>query len=188
MSSSSAQKWAFYVEIQPTKKHNSTQRKWQNRLMCRLESEGKKNCSNTEKYEKTAHKDPVFHKFQKTILRYPWQCMRYIWGGEPLLISNDTITADKLTMIPNCEVCGSKRTFEMQLLPTLISHLYVHNKTDCVDFQQQNESRTNLDFGCVYVFSCALSCWDSGSSVRKEFVLVQPDPDALLITTDLNEL
>ena len=28
--------------IQPTKKHNSTQRKWQNRLMCRLEREGKK--------------------------------------------------------------------------------------------------------------------------------------------------
>lgn len=63
----------------------------------------------TEAYESS----DLLYKFQKRVERWPSQCVRYCFGGKPLLMS-----AELPTDIPPCD-CGAQRVFELQLLPTL---------------------------------------------------------------------
>jgi len=134
-----------------------------------------------EKYEKTKSKsnDAAFHQFKKTIAPYPGQLLRYNWCGEPLLLSSRSPIQPSISP-PNCPYCQSKRVFELQLMPSLLNYLHHHDNLNNTTNHGNNTTitveDTRLEFGCVYVFSCSTACWD-GSSVRSEYVAVQPDPD-----------
>jgi len=66
--------------------------------------------------------------------------------------------------IPRCKHCGSKRVFELQLMPTLINFLRFGNRKD----------EEILDFGCVAVYSCSNSCsLNINGAVVNEFIFME---------------
>ncbi|KAM9807929.1 programmed cell death protein 2-like [Neosynchiropus ocellatus] len=125
-----------------------------------------------EGYEKmsTRHGDIAFSRFMKRISPCPQQILRYCRGSEPLFISPPPPGMPQL--LPSCGSCGGDRTFEMQLMPTLVSLL---KRSD------RNGKEAELEFGTVLVYTCKSSCWTSGSTkTAEEFCLVQTDPDQQL--------
>ncbi|XP_010076580.1 PREDICTED: programmed cell death protein 2-like [Pterocles gutturalis] len=121
-----------------------------------------------EKYEKSEVKgrDYTFHKFMKRISVCPEQIIRYSWGGQPLFITCPPASIDK--GIPACSNCGSKRIYEFQLMPALVSML-------------QSDSDLSVEFGTVIVYTCERSCWPTNHQTPlEEFVVVQEDPDQRL--------
>ncbi|XP_075996602.1 programmed cell death protein 2-like [Genypterus blacodes] len=122
-----------------------------------------------EKYEKTKarHGDAVFSRFMKKISLCPEQILRYCRGGEPLFISEPP--PGWAQGVSACGACGGSRTFELQLMPALVSLL---QRTD-------RSGEAELEFGTVLVYTCRSSCWSSGSALE-EVCLVQMDPDQKL--------
>ncbi|KAJ3597117.1 hypothetical protein NHX12_003517 [Muraenolepis orangiensis] len=128
--------------------------------------------SSGEKYEKSRarHGDEAFRRFMKRVSLCPEQVLRYSWGGEPLFLSDPP--SDMAHIVPACGSCGGRRTFELQLMPALVSLLHTCRGS-------------TLEFGTVLVFTCRGSCWTppgSGGSPREEFVFLQEDPDQQLFT------
>ncbi|XP_041852999.1 programmed cell death protein 2-like [Melanotaenia boesemani] len=124
-----------------------------------------------EKYEKTRpkHGDAAFCRFMKTISLCPEQILRYCRGGKPLFISKPP--SNMAELVSACSSCGGPRTFELQLMPALVSLLQ----------GKDGGSETELEFGTVLVYTCTNSCWTSGSSLAlEEFCYVQTDPDQQL--------
>lgn len=121
-------------------------------------------CSVVDDLEETdVFKDKTAEEFYKEIGVFPSQVVRYQRKGEPLWACDKFV--QNLSFVPNCESCGSKRIFEFQLLPTLVDYLRIKGKTA-------------VEFGNVFVFTCTGDCWnDSDTSLRTEYVIVQPDPD-----------
>ncbi|XP_054475698.1 LOW QUALITY PROTEIN: programmed cell death protein 2-like [Anoplopoma fimbria] len=129
-----------------------------------------------EKYEKTRarHGDAVFSRFMKKISLCPQQILRYSHGGKPLFISEPPADLDRL--VTACGSCGGTRTFELQLMPALVSLLRG---------KDGGGVEAELEFGTVLVYTCRDSCWTAGSgsgsgSPVEEFCFVQTDPDQQL--------
>ncbi|XP_035192422.1 programmed cell death protein 2-like [Oxyura jamaicensis] len=121
-----------------------------------------------EKYEKSEVKsgDHMFHKFMKKISVCHEQILRYSWGGQPLFITCPPANFNE--GIPACSNCGSKRIFEFQLMPALVSML-------------QSNSDLSVEFGTVIVYTCEKSCWPlNHQTPLEEFLFVQEDPDQKL--------
>ncbi|CAM0138581.1 hypothetical protein VKS41_007202 [Umbelopsis sp. WA50703] len=105
-----------------------------------------------EIYENTeVDVDQAFLKFQLKVQLYPEQVLRYTrteYGSEdaePLWVS-DKGKPDAAD-IPACSACGAERTFEFQILSTLLNYLGVsHIATD------------SLDWGSLYVYTCKDNC------------------------------
>ncbi|KAK1888151.1 Programmed cell death protein 2-like [Dissostichus eleginoides] len=129
-----------------------------------------------EKYEKTKarHGDAVFSRFMKKISLCPQQILRYSRRGKPLFISQPP----ENMQVPKCGSCGGERTFEMQLMPALVSLLRGRKRRR---EEKDEEEEVEVEFGTVLVFTCNNSCWteESGSTVE-EICFVQPDPDQKL--------
>lgn len=124
-----------------------------------------------ERYEKTRarHGDAVFSRFMKKISLCPQQIMRYCRGGEPLFVSEPP--ASMAQVVSACGSCGGSRTFELQLMPALVSLLQ----------RKDSRAEAELEFGTVLVYTCTSSCWTAGSgSAVEEFCFVQTDPDQQL--------
>ena len=85
------------------------------------------------------------------------------------LLKNLTKTPKKSTgeeQIPNCEICGSKRVFEFQIMPQLLSVLKLDTSL--------NEK--SVDWGVLAVYTCENSCSsnENGARVYKsEFIWKQ---------------
>uniref|UniRef100_H2UK71 Programmed cell death 2-like n=1 Tax=Takifugu rubripes TaxID=31033 RepID=H2UK71_TAKRU len=133
-------------------------------MMAELEGGGG---ASEEKYEKTRarHGDAVFSRFMKKISLCPQQILRYCRGGCPLFISEPPCNVEQ--MVSACGTCGASRTFELQLMPALVSLL-----------QTRGGSGGQVEFGTILVYTCRNSCWTAGSkSALEEECLVQCDPD-----------
>ncbi|XP_060109870.1 programmed cell death protein 2-like [Heteronotia binoei] len=121
-----------------------------------------------EKYEKSdiEKRDEVFHKFMKRIVSCQEQILRYSWGGQPLLLTCPS--SDLTTAVPPCHNCQSKRIFEFQLMPALVSML-------------KNDEDLSVEFGTVLIYTCEKSCWPVNHPVPlEECIFVQEDPDQQL--------
>ncbi|XP_054856139.1 programmed cell death protein 2-like isoform X2 [Eublepharis macularius] len=132
-----------------------------------LESDVADSCG--EKYEKSnvEKRGQVFHKFMKRISPCQEQILRYSWGGQPLLITHPL--SDIKTTVPPCNSCQSKRIFEFQLMPALVSRL------------KSREEDPSVEFGTALVYTCEKSCWPVNHPVPlEEFIFVQEDPDQKL--------
>ncbi|XP_038562485.1 programmed cell death protein 2-like isoform X1 [Micropterus salmoides] len=136
-----------------------------------VELEGGEDGGGQEKYEKTKarHGDAVFSRFMKEISLCPQQILRYCRGGKPLFISEPP--SNMAQVVPACGSCGGSRTFELQLMPALVSLLR----------RKDGGAESELEFGTVLVYTCKTSCWTAGSgSAVDEFCFVQTDPDQQL--------
>lgn len=108
-----------------------------------------------EPYERSAcHVDKTFLRFQKRIQIEPSQILRYARTDKdappplPLWVND----ADRPLSVPACELCGSERTFEFQIMPQLLHYV--------------GGDACGLDFGTVVVYSCDASC-DLGQDGEK---------------------
>ncbi|XP_062997550.1 programmed cell death protein 2-like [Elgaria multicarinata webbii] len=122
-----------------------------------------------EKYEKSKaeKRDQVFHKFLKRISVCKEQILRYSWGGQPLFITCPS--TDIKTAAPPCRNCNSRRIFEFQLMPTLVSML------------KAGDDDVSVEFGTALVYTCEKSCWPTEQKTPlEEFVFIQEDPDEKL--------
>ncbi|XP_077425039.1 programmed cell death protein 2-like isoform X2 [Vanacampus margaritifer] len=125
-----------------------------------------------ERYEKSRarHGDHTFARFRKRISTCPRQILRYCRGGRPLFISEPP--CDERRLAATCASCGGPRTFELQLMPALVSLLSWKEAA-------AGGERSPPDFGTVLVYTCARSCWMAAPERRAipEFCLIQMDPD-----------
>ena len=87
--------------------------------------------------------------------------------------------------IPRC-ICGSKRTFEFQLMPSILHLLDVDsfckedNTTASTEVGRLNiedvlcKNKGGMNWGVIAIYSCSNSCYES----TEEFVIVQESADA----------
>ncbi|XP_006876249.1 PREDICTED: programmed cell death protein 2 [Chrysochloris asiatica] len=108
-----------------------------------------------------SREDQIFQKFKMQIALEPEQIIRYGRGTAPIWISGENVPQEE--DIPNCP-CGSKRTFEFQVMPHLLNLL----KADSLG--------RSVDWGVLGVFTCADSC-ALGSGYTEEFVWKQDVTD-----------
>eukprot|EP00158_Paraphelidium_tribonemae_P003426 Partr_v1_DN26118_c1_g1_i4_m10273 putative Programmed cell death len=104
-----------------------------------------------EKYEKAHKYDKTFKIFHETISRSPSQCIRYGYGGSPLVFQRDII-ADLIERDKKCLRCGSLMIFEFQLMPALVS---------AMPRRQPNSALaecSEMDFASAYIFTCSRNC------------------------------
>lgn len=105
--------------------------------------------------------DSTFQKFADRLSQNPDQCIRYEFGGQPLLYSKTDAVGKKLhdvpaggvsKVLPRCGKCGSGRVFEVQLTPQTI-----------VELEEGSEEAAGLnlegmDWGTVIVGVCERDC------------------------------
>lgn len=108
--------------------------------------------------------DDVSNKFIKRVSKFPDQVIRYNLDGQPLLNQRTNVSPT------NCRSCGSRRRFELQLTPGLITAL-TPSKT--------RKERVELDFGTVLVFTCERDCGSRCVLVEEVVVLLDADEDVL---------
>ncbi|KAF7728156.1 Programmed cell death protein 2 [Apophysomyces ossiformis] len=108
--------------------------------------------------------DETFLKFQLRIQLYPEQVIRYdrveydMPDREPLWVQKNF----KPSAIPDCDRCGRPRTFEFQILSTLLNFLGVsHIATD------------SLDWGSLYVYTCKYNCPIGNDVFAEEYIWKQ---------------
>ena len=122
------------------------------------DSELKDQTCTGEEYEKdysnAFNNNQTNYNFYKRISRFPSQIIRYDWSGEPLKFNDYCFSK----ILNKCQSCGSARTFELQLMPALVSVLS----------QLRTDPNFSLDFGTVLVYSCSNNCFDNTSGLYTE--------------------
>ena len=115
--------------------------------------------------------DILFDKYRRRIGRIPYQVLRYHRGGTPLFMNPPKLATQN---IPPCRNCGAARTFEFQVLSSILYFLrtsdYVPLPGSCGD---------GLDFATASVYVCSKQCGavdDKAFSLCEEFVLVEMAP------------
>ncbi|CAJ0578323.1 unnamed protein product, partial [Mesorhabditis spiculigera] len=109
-----------------------------------------------EEEDEKDQKDVAFLKFSRLVELNPDQILRYVRGGEPLPA---TLKAPPLSSPPNCEICGGARSFEMQLMPNLLSIL------------ELDSIGKSVDWASIYIYTCANSCNIPDLGYAREFVI-----------------
>lgn len=109
--------------------------------------------------------DSTFHKFADRVGQNPDQCIRYEFGGQPLLYSKaDAVGkmlhggaggAEKVVAgekgMPRCGNCGARRVFEVQLTPHAIEELEI-----------DEDGLDGMDWGTIIVGVCERDCQERG--------------------------
>ncbi|KAF8498705.1 programmed cell death protein 2 [Russula emetica] len=166
----------------------------------------------SEKYEKSMHTDHVFDRFNERTSHEPQQCVRYDLGGIPMPFASDDLykrlfplSTEKSTSITvtraasnvqhsrpgrgysaasilACPHCGSRRTFEYQLMPNLIIMLGRGSDTEREDITTTDEQRKEvvqrllkrdpdgrgMEWGTALVFTCEKDCCLGPGNKEKE--------------------
>ncbi|KAK1251469.1 hypothetical protein MKX07_006948 [Trichoderma sp. CBMAI-0711] len=93
--------------------------------------------------------DATFQKFADRMAQNPEQCIRYEFGGSPLLYSKSDEVGELLTKrtMPGCPNCGGRRTFEVQLTPNAITEL-----------EEGDLSLDGMEWGTIIVGVCERDC------------------------------
>jgi len=155
----------------------------------------------SEKYENSIHTDHVFDRFNERTSHEPQQCVRYDLGGIPMPFASDdlykrlfplstenststTVTRAAFNVqhpspgrgysaasIHACPHCGSRRTFEYQLMPNLINMLGMGSDIKREDITTTDERKEivqrllksdpdgrGMEWGTALVFTCEKDC------------------------------
>lgn len=107
--------------------------------------------------------DSTFQKFADRLSQNPDQCIRYEFGGQPLLYSKTDAVGKKLhdipadglsKVLPRCAKCGAGRVFEVQLTPQAIVELEESGDGD----EAAGLNLEGMDWGTVIVGVCEKDC------------------------------
>ncbi|XP_073813273.1 zinc finger protein RP-8 [Musca autumnalis] len=116
--------------------------------------------SELEKYTSGCEEvdDKDFRKFRKECSKAPRQVIRYMRKGTPLWIASKDKIQVFLDNIPACDICGSPREYEFQIMPQMLNHL----------------QDSNLDWGVLAIYTCPKSCpLPDGKGYTEEIVIKQ---------------
>ncbi|KAK3306010.1 programmed cell death protein 2 [Chaetomium strumarium] len=102
--------------------------------------------------------DATFQKFADRVGQNPEQCIRYEFGGQPLLYAKGDVVGKLLHTsgtekvvsgkgMPRCGNCGAGRVFEVQLMPHAIQELEV-----------EEDGLDGMDWGTIIVGVCERDC------------------------------
>lgn len=120
--------------------------------------------------------DSTFQKFADRLAQNPDQCIRYEFGGQPLLYSKTDTVGKKLhdvpasgvgKALPRCGSCGSERVFEVQMTSQAIAEL-----------EEGEDDMEGIDWGTVIVGVCGRDCLgrdmvEGGTAYVEEWAGVQ---------------
>ncbi|CAN8105577.1 unnamed protein product [Discula destructiva] len=104
--------------------------------------------------------DSIFQSFADRLAQNPDQCIRYEFGGAPLLYSKTDAVGRRLYdvpagtishVLPRCGGCGGGRVFEVQMTPRAIVEL------------EEDEVLEGMDWGAVIVAVCERDCVPRGT-------------------------
>ncbi|KAJ9148663.1 PDCD2 C terminal domain-containing protein [Pleurostoma richardsiae] len=99
--------------------------------------------------------DAAFQKFADRVGQNPEQCIRYEFGGQPLLYSRADEVGRRLhegkAGMPRCGSCGAARVFEVQMTPQAIAEL-----------EAEEEGLEGMDWGTIIVGVCERDCQARG--------------------------
>ena len=100
--------------------------------------------------------DATFQKFADRLSQNPEQCIRYEFGGTPLIYSKTDKVGELLNRggIPRCPNCGDRRVFEVQLTPNAIAEL-----------EADDLSLEGMEWGTIIVGVCSSDCLQRGQGV-----------------------
>lgn len=104
--------------------------------------------------------DATFQKFADRLAQNPDQCIRYEFGGAPLLYSRADDVGRRLLQqsgsgsLPRCGGCGGARVFEVQLTPQAIVEL---------EGDGGEEALEGMDWGTIIVGVCERDCMPPGT-------------------------
>ncbi|CAG8586430.1 4546_t:CDS:2 [Ambispora leptoticha] len=120
-----------------------------------------------EKYEKSVLPkgvDKAFRKFSERVAEWPDQCVRYEFGGQPLLYNQNY-----LTRIPPCKNCGKDRVFEFQLMPNILYALSTSHyaKVQGDDHNNIYQFDLGMEWGTVMIFTCMNDCNNHANDVNE---------------------
>ncbi|CAN0927605.1 Programmed cell death protein 2-like, partial [Linum grandiflorum] len=102
-------------------------------------------------------------KFMKQLDANKNQCFRYSYGGQPLLAAQEVVHVER------CKLCGSLRSYEMQLMPPLIHFL--------LEDDLLRPTLEKWNWLTVLVYTCAKFCQNcsDASSAINGWVVAQED-------------
>lgn len=141
---------------------------------------------------KRAPRDPVQRRFHRVIAYEPDQVVRYERNGQPLW-ANPRQQCDGNT-VSRCEKCGSRRIFEMQIMPQIVYKLELERREQDTrlatpghsDEQRGNNIgggnrmtevakrlKTDMDWATIVVWTCEKSCELEIGEYAKESAWVQ---------------
>ena len=103
-------------------------------------------------------RDRAMSRFKEAVSHSPDQVLRFCEGGSPLWISGQLPKE-----IPDCELCGSRREFEFQIMPQMLHHLKL-------DLSVSEEA---IDWGVLAVYTCKNSCNSQEKPYKREFLFKQ---------------
>ncbi|XP_042374098.1 programmed cell death protein 2-like [Zingiber officinale] len=124
----------------------------------------------TYEYDKALGADTTYLKFKKQMDTYPEQCLRYSYGGIPLLATSNSMEPDK------CIHCGSPLVYELQLFSPILYFLQqaANASVAC--------SADGWSWITLIVYTCSRSCFKSKGKllnpsweIAEEFITVQGD-------------
>lgn len=103
--------------------------------------------------------DKDFRKFRKECSKAPKQVIRYRRNGIPLWIADKEKTVQALIEnVPPCNICGSQRQYEFQIMPQMLNYL----------------KDPNVDWGVLAIYTCPKSCpLTEEKNYNEEFVIKQ---------------
>lgn len=100
--------------------------------------------------------DSTFQRFADRLAQNPDQCIRYEFGGQPLLYAKtDAVGRAVLGEgpgVPRCGGCGARRVFEVQMTPQAI-----------VELEEDEGVVEGMDWGAVMVAVCEADCVPRGT-------------------------
>jgi len=151
-SKKSNKRTGYYIEWEPEGKENYITQKEQ-----KIIAEQQRDYDNSdwqgEEYE--VSNDKSWDKFTKVLNKNPAQILRY--GVNPVWYQNHSQM--EAIDIPSCLYCNSSRTFEFQVMPTIIEIL--------------ESISISVDFGTIVCFTCSRSCQPTNTQYHKEYIIKQ---------------
>ncbi|KAK9713326.1 hypothetical protein RND81_06G019800 [Saponaria officinalis] len=115
-------------------------------------------------YDKALNADRTYLKFKKKLDACPQQCIRYSFGGKPLLAAGSVVDSRP------CDHCGESRQYEMQLMPPLVHFLQEGA------IGAQRELLDSWSWMTLMVFTCSKCCFqksDQEISNRNGWTVVE---------------
>lgn len=112
--------------------------------------------------------DKTFKKFHDRVAHYPNQCVRYSPGGEPLYYNSDPLPS-----LPCCNSCNKPLSFELQLMPAILSKFPKDGDEYLKHIPSSKRGshqffEDGMEWGTIMVYSC-FSCLSNASSHSSDF-------------------
>ncbi|CCW70315.1 unnamed protein product [Phytomonas sp. Hart1] len=138
---------------------------------------------------KDKRSDYYYEKFRTRVARAPTQLLRYHQRTPPMAATGQGLQGrherplfmnpHKLKLqqstIPACAFCGASLVYEVQVLPTALYYMRVHEYVEDVGCSTGDEG---VDFGTATVYTCSKDCalQKKGVYLRREVLVVEEAP------------